>query len=144
MGKKRARRVISNLLRVQAAVEGYGGLIAFHAHLLSQLRETLRWRTTDVAGKFLWVVVSHGHAVGSCLAFCTVHRTLTWSNPRVRSSIHQINILNSAYSTTRFAFTYAWWSAYGFSRHVKDNAAEAAEMELINQEKVCYSGVGSA
>lgn len=52
----------------------------------------------------------------------------------------QIDILNSNYSTTRFAFTYAWWSAYGFSRHVKNNAAEAAEMELIDQEKVRYTG----
>ncbi|CAN0492544.1 unnamed protein product, partial [Scytosiphon promiscuus] len=31
--------------------------------------------------------------------------------------------------------------AYGFSRHVKDNATEAAEMELIDQEKV-YLSVG--
>ncbi|CAM9275513.1 unnamed protein product [Scytosiphon promiscuus] len=53
----------------------------------------------------------------------------------------EIDILNSSYSTTRFAFTYAWWSAYGFSRHVKDNATEAAEMELIDQEKV-YLSVG--
>lgn len=55
-----------------------------------------------------------------------------------RSHRVQIDILNSAYSTTRFAFTYAWWSAYGFSRHVKSNATEAAEMELIDQEKVRY------
>ncbi|CAN0127113.1 unnamed protein product, partial [Hapterophycus canaliculatus] len=48
----------------------------------------------------------------------------------------EIDILNSNYSTTRFAFTYAWWSAYGFSRHVKNNAAQAADMELIDQEKV--------
>lgn len=54
----------------------------------------------------------------------------------------QIDILNSTYSTTRFAFTYAWWSAYGFSRHVKNNAAEAAEMELIDQEKVRWDAVG--
>lgn len=50
----------------------------------------------------------------------------------------QIDILNSSYSTTRFAFTYAWWSAYGFSRHVKKNLAEAGEMELIDQEKVRF------
>eukprot|EP00903_Cladosiphon_okamuranus_P005356 g5351.t1 len=53
----------------------------------------------------------------------------------------EIDILNSSYSTTRFAFTYAWWSAYGFSRHVKNNAAEAAEMELVDQKKV-YLSVG--
>lgn len=48
----------------------------------------------------------------------------------------QIDILNSTYSTTRFAFTYAWWSAFGFSRHVKKDAVAAEEMELIDQEKV--------
>lgn len=48
----------------------------------------------------------------------------------------QIDILNSAYSTTRFAFTYAWWSAFGFSRHVKKDAVAAEDMELIDQEKV--------
>lgn len=51
----------------------------------------------------------------------------------------QIDILNSSYSTTRFAFTYAWWSAFGFSRHVKNNAAEAEGMELVDQEKVMHT-----
>lgn len=50
----------------------------------------------------------------------------------------QIDILNSSYSTTRFAFTYAWWSAFGFSRHVKQNAVVAEEMELIDQAKVLH------
>lgn len=48
----------------------------------------------------------------------------------------QIDILNSTYSTTRFAFTYAWWSAFGFSRHVKKDAVAAEEMKLIDQEQV--------
>lgn len=61
---------------------------------------------------------------------------------RLVTCVAQIDILNSSYSTTRFAFTYAWWSAYGFSRHVKSNAAEAAEMKLIDQEKVRCNAVG--
>lgn len=98
---------------------------------------------------FLGKVSSHTHLVGAYPTSCTIHRILTSSNRSIRRSAivpsfiarrrrtnRQIDILNSAYSTTRFAFTYAWWSAYGFSRHVKENAAEAAEMELINQEKV--------
>jgi len=26
----------------------------------------------------------------------------------------EVTMLNSEYSTTRFPFTYAWWSAYGY------------------------------
>ena len=77
-----------------------------------------------------------------CLACCDVPKifkraTAVFLSRAVRL-VTQIDILNSTYSTTRFAFTYAWWSAYGFSRHVKNNAAEAAEMELIDQEKVPF------
>ncbi|CAM9271046.1 unnamed protein product, partial [Sphacelaria rigidula] len=46
----------------------------------------------------------------------------------------QIDILNSTYSTTRFAFTYAWWSAFGFTRHLQSNHDEAAAMEMVDQE----------
>ncbi|CAM9272315.1 unnamed protein product [Chrysoparadoxa australica] len=48
----------------------------------------------------------------------------------------EVNLLNSTYSTNRFAFTYSWWSAYGFDRHVKSNEDEANAMQLMNQEKV--------
>ena len=33
----------------------------------------------------------------------------------------EINLLNSDYTTNRFAFTYAWWSAYGYDRHIQSN-----------------------
>ncbi len=33
----------------------------------------------------------------------------------------EVNLLNSDYTTNRFAFTYAWWSAYGFDRHIQSN-----------------------
>ena len=29
----------------------------------------------------------------------------------------EIELLNVDYSTKRFAFSYAWWTAYGFKRH---------------------------
>ncbi|CAM9194143.1 unnamed protein product, partial [Phaeothamnion confervicola] len=53
----------------------------------------------------------------------------------------EVNLLHSDYSTNRFAFTYAWWSAYGWERHAQGNDPEAAAMTLINQEAV-YEGVG--
>lgn len=33
----------------------------------------------------------------------------------------EVNLLNSEYTTDRFAFTYSWWSAYGYDRHIKSN-----------------------
>lgn len=46
----------------------------------------------------------------------------------------EVNLINSSYSTNRFAFTYSWWSAYGYDRHVLDSPPEAEQMKLINQE----------
>ncbi|CAM9484778.1 unnamed protein product [Phaeothamnion confervicola] len=52
----------------------------------------------------------------------------------------EVAILNSGYSTSRFGFTYAWWSAYGWQRHAtSDKRAEA--MALVDQQHV-YSTVG--
>ncbi|CAM9735420.1 unnamed protein product, partial [Choristocarpus tenellus] len=53
----------------------------------------------------------------------------------------EVNLLNSDYTTNRFAFTYSWWSAYGFDRHVLSNNNEAHAMKLMNQEEV-YNSVG--
>lgn len=33
----------------------------------------------------------------------------------------EVNLINSDYTTNRFAFTYSWWSAYGFDRHIQSN-----------------------
>ena len=52
----------------------------------------------------------------------------------------EINLLNSDYTTNRFAFTYSWWSAYGYGRHITSNQTEADAMVLMNQEMV-YSQV---
>lgn len=53
----------------------------------------------------------------------------------------EINLLNSDYTTKRFAFTYSWWSAYGFGRHVTSDQEIAEGMMLMNQEAV-YSQCG--
>jgi hypothetical protein len=53
----------------------------------------------------------------------------------------EVQLLNSTYSTTRFGFSYAWWSAYGFQRHVQGDPPEAAQMTLVNQQ-MAYDSVG--
>ncbi|KAJ0400693.1 hypothetical protein ATCC90586_008596 [Pythium insidiosum] len=53
----------------------------------------------------------------------------------------EVQLLNSSYSTTRFAFSYAWWSAYGYQRHVVGNPPEADQMTLIDQN-AAYASVG--
>jgi len=53
----------------------------------------------------------------------------------------EIELINCDYSTKRFPFTYTWWSAYGYKRHVKEDLDEADNMELIDQNAV-YTGCG--
>ncbi len=53
----------------------------------------------------------------------------------------EVQLINSTYSTTRFAFSYSWWSAYGYQRHVLENPPEADQMKLINQQ-MAYDSVG--
>lgn len=43
------------------------------------------------------------------------------------------------YSTNRFSFNWAWWSAYGYQRHIKSNEAEGDGMPLVNQVGICRS-----
>lgn len=45
----------------------------------------------------------------------------------------EVNLLNSDYTTNRFAFTYAWWSAYGFDRHIQSNHVSRAEQSGAGQ-----------
>jgi hypothetical protein len=57
----------------------------------------------------------------------------------------EINLLKSKYSTTRFGFTWAWWTAYGYKRHMSDDDPDyglADSMELIDQKKV-YGAAGA-
>nr|CCA15041.1 predicted protein putative [Albugo laibachii Nc14] len=53
----------------------------------------------------------------------------------------EVQLINSTYSTTRFPFSYAWWSAYGFQRHVQGNLDQAQAMELVDQAHA-YQSVG--
>lgn len=63
----------------------------------------------------------------------------------------EVELLNSKYATTRFAFSYAWWSAYGFDRHLTGEGGKgeatpgdqnaADEMKLVDQ-KMAYDSVG--
>eukprot|EP01033_Poteriospumella_lacustris_P003736 gene3736-2647_t len=46
----------------------------------------------------------------------------------------EVELINSDYTTSRFPFTYAWWSAYGYKRHlIGDNMPDADEMQLVDQ-----------
>ena len=48
-----------------------------------------------------------------------------------------VELINSKYSTNRFAFTWAWWSAYGWKRRLKGDDAPVAEgMKLMGQKPV--------
>lgn len=54
----------------------------------------------------------------------------------------EVELINSDYSTSRFPFTYSWWSAYGYQRHlIGDNMPDADDMELVDQENA-YNQVG--
>lgn len=52
----------------------------------------------------------------------------------------EVNLLNSDYTTNRFAFTYAWWSAYGFDRHIQSNQVSQFEQNQTEHgQSVQYS-----
>ena len=54
----------------------------------------------------------------------------------------EVTLINCDYTTTRFPFTYAWWSAYGYQRHVADDdKAHCESMKLIDQQ-MAYDGCG--
>ncbi|KUF97306.1 Transcription initiation factor TFIID subunit 13 [Phytophthora nicotianae] len=52
-----------------------------------------------------------------------------------------VELINSTYSTTRFPFSYAWWSAYGYKRHIQGDALQADNMTLVDQQ-MAYESVG--
>jgi len=55
----------------------------------------------------------------------------------------EVELINCDYSTTRFPFSYAWWSATNFARKLKgDNMHDAEEMEMTTQEAVYQQGCG--
>jgi hypothetical protein len=55
----------------------------------------------------------------------------------------EVELINCDYTTTRFPFTYSWWSAYGYKRHLTgDNMPDADDMQLVDQGEV-YRQVGT-
>lgn len=49
----------------------------------------------------------------------------------------EISLLHSTYTTNRFGFTWAWWSAVNYRRYVDSADADAAEaMDLVDQATV--------
>ncbi|KAF1790097.1 P-loop containing nucleoside triphosphate hydrolase [Phytophthora cactorum] len=52
-----------------------------------------------------------------------------------------VELINSTYSTTRFPFSYAWWSAYGYKRHIQGDTLQADNMTLVDQQ-MAYESVG--
>ena len=55
-----------------------------------------------------------------------------------------VELLNSKYTTNRFAFTWSWWSAYGWERRLKgDDQAVAKSMKLMGQGPV-YQACGTS
>ena len=53
----------------------------------------------------------------------------------------EINLLNSKYPTNRFAFSFSWWSAFGYERYIQDDAPELSTMTLVDQREI-YTAVG--
>ena len=53
----------------------------------------------------------------------------------------EINLVNSSYSTKRFAFSWSWWSAYGWQRHQKGDEGLSEDMKLIHQG-LAYDATG--
>ena len=54
----------------------------------------------------------------------------------------EVELLDSKYTRTRFPFTYAWWSAFGWERYQAEGAEEVSQsMTLVTQDDV-YSSCG--
>eukprot|EP01038_Epipyxis_sp_PR26KG_P012422 gene12422-16660_t len=62
---------------------------------------------------------------------------------QISEELGEVELINSDYTTSRFPFTYAWWSANGYNNYLQgDNMPEADDMTLINQETV-YESCGT-
>ena len=45
----------------------------------------------------------------------------------------EVSLFNYTGTKTRFAFTWSWWSAYGWQRHQNGDRGVAEDMKLIDQ-----------
>lgn len=53
----------------------------------------------------------------------------------------EINLLNSDYSTKRFAFSYSWWTAFNWKHHVTSDKDICESMPITTQDDV-YKNLG--
>ena len=54
----------------------------------------------------------------------------------------EVELINCDYTTKRFPFTYAWWSAYGYNRHLKGNNMQDADNMLLIDQVKAYESCG--
>ena len=53
----------------------------------------------------------------------------------------EINLVNSKYSTKRFAFTWSWWSAYNWQRRQQGEEQLSEQMKMVDQA-MAYEACG--
>ena len=53
----------------------------------------------------------------------------------------EVELLNSTYSTTRFAYSYAWWTGFGYKKHAQSNLDVCERMKMVSQIDA-YNSVG--
>ena len=53
----------------------------------------------------------------------------------------EIRLVNSSHRTKRFAFSWCWWSAYGWELHQKGDEGLSEAMKLVDQSEV-YEATG--
>lgn len=54
----------------------------------------------------------------------------------------EVELINSTYSTSRFPFTYSWWSAFNYKRYVDDKDLYQAESMKMIDQSATYEGCG--
>ena len=54
----------------------------------------------------------------------------------------EVELLNSSYTTDRFPFTYAWWSAYAYNRHCDSRDMPAADDMTLVDQQMAYDSCG--
>ena len=52
----------------------------------------------------------------------------------------EIRLVNSSHRTKRFAFSWCWWSAYGWEYHQKGDETLSEDMQLVSQDQVYKMG----
>ena len=48
----------------------------------------------------------------------------------------EVELINCDYSTKRFPFTYSWWSAYGYKRHLIGESIREETSNIFSQSDI--------